>query len=255
MPDPRVFIIRHGETEWSLDGRHTGVSDIPLTSNGEKRIIATGKALIGDDRLIVPSNLAHIYVSPLIRAQKTLQLLLSLTDHDPSSPPDSSSPCSSSSTHTLPVPVPVQITPAIREWDYGAYEGQTTAQIRAARAANGLAPDWDIWRDGCEGGETPAEVTARVDAVIADVRARFHRGRFGARARANDVLIVGHGHILRAFAARWVGKRLEENPGLILEPGGVGTLSYEHHSIDEPAILLGAAFVVHDVDKEEEEMK
>lgn len=61
MPDPRVFIVRHGETEWSLDGRHTGSSDIPLTANGEKRIRATGKALVGDDRLIVPSNLAHMY--------------------------------------------------------------------------------------------------------------------------------------------------------------------------------------------------
>ena len=62
MPDPRVFIVRHGETEWSLDGRHTGTSDIPLTANGEKRIRATGKALVGDDRLIVPGNLAHMYV-------------------------------------------------------------------------------------------------------------------------------------------------------------------------------------------------
>lgn len=64
MPDPRVFIIRHGETEWSLDGRHTGTSDIPLTSNGEKRVRATGKALVGDDRLIVPGNLAHMYAPP-----------------------------------------------------------------------------------------------------------------------------------------------------------------------------------------------
>ena len=64
MPDPRVFIIRHGETEWSLDGRHTGTSDIPLTSNGEKRVRATGKALVGDDRLIVPGNLAHMYAAP-----------------------------------------------------------------------------------------------------------------------------------------------------------------------------------------------
>ena len=64
MPDPRVFIIRHGETEWSLDGRHTGTSDIPLTANGEKRVRATGKALVGDDRLIVPGNLAHMYAIP-----------------------------------------------------------------------------------------------------------------------------------------------------------------------------------------------
>jgi broad specificity phosphatase PhoE len=73
MPDPRVFIIRHGETEWSLNGRHTGISDIPLTENGEKRVKATGKALVGDDRLIVPSNLAHMYAfkPPLHRHPQT----------------------------------------------------------------------------------------------------------------------------------------------------------------------------------------
>jgi broad specificity phosphatase PhoE len=73
MPDPRVFIIRHGETEWSLDGRHTGVSDIPLTSNGEKRIRATGKALVGDDRLIVTGNLGHMYV---LRALASCQAVI-----------------------------------------------------------------------------------------------------------------------------------------------------------------------------------
>jgi broad specificity phosphatase PhoE len=125
----------------------------------------------------------------------------------------------------------IQITPAVREWDYGSYEGKTSAQIRAEREQNGASPDWDIWRDGCADGEMPADVEARLDALIREIRDRFHRDRFGARAgwkgedrQPNDVLIVAHGHILRAFAARWIGKRVSENPGLILEAGGVGTL-------------------------------
>ncbi|USP81258.1 hypothetical protein yc1106_08532 [Curvularia clavata] len=250
MPDPRVFIIRHGETEWSLNGRHTGVSDIPLTQNGEKRVRATGKALVGDDRLIVPSNLAHIYVSPRTRAQKTLELLnLGCKDRYPWS----QSQDDTTATPDIRTHAKIEITEAVREWDYGAYEGRVTKEIRQDREARGLGSDWDIWRDGCEGGESPEDVTSRLDAFIHELREKWHRGRFGKDGKPNDVLIVAHGHILRALAARWVGKRLEENPSLILEAGGVGTLSYEHHNIDEPAILLGGAFVVDVVEKEQEE--
>lgn len=246
MPDPRVFIIRHGETEWSLNGRHTGTSDIPLTANGEKRIIATGKALVGNDRLIVPRNLAHIYVSPRTRAKRTLELLnLGCRDAYPWSSSSSSDPNPRTNAS-------IQVTNAIREWDYGAYEGKTSPQIRQARREQGLNADWDIWRDGCEGGEMPGDVEARLDGLIAEIRERFHRGRFGPDGQPNDVLIVAHGHVLRAFAARWVGKPLRDNPSLILEAGGVGTLSYEHHSVDEPAILLGGAFVVDVVERERE---
>ncbi|KAH3945907.1 hypothetical protein HBI56_075930 [Parastagonospora nodorum] len=250
MPDPRVFIVRHGETEWSLNGRHTGTSDIPLTANGESRIRATGKALVGSDRLIVPSNLAHIYVSPRTRAQKTLQLLsLGCRDRFPWAP-DAPPPLDPrTNAH-------IQVTEAVREWDYGDYEGLTSSQIRESRKSRGLSEDWDIWRDGCEGGESPEDVTERLDKLIAELREKFHKDTFGkGKGGPNDVLIVAHGHILRAFAARWVGKRLEENPSLILEAGGVGTLSYEHHRIEEPAILLGGAFVVEVVEKEEEGKK
>ncbi|KAH6618530.1 phosphoglycerate mutase family protein [Boeremia exigua] len=250
MPDPRVFIVRHGETEWSLDGRHTGVSDIPLTANGEKRVRATGKALVGADRLIVPGNLAHIYVSPRTRAQRTLELLhLGCRDrypwHDASHTPE---PGASLDIRTN---ARVEITPSVREWDYGDYEGIKSAEVRALRASRGLNADWDIWRDGCEGGESPEDVSARLDALIAELREKYHRGRFVGEGGEgpNDVLIVAHGHILRAFAARWIGKPLKDNPSLILEAGGVGTLSYEHHSIDEPAILLGGAFVVEKEEK------
>jgi probable phosphoglycerate mutase len=126
----------------------------------------------------------------------------------------------------------ISVTPLIREWDYGKYEGLTTPQIKASRAERGLSADWDIWRDGCEGGESPEDVTKRVDELIAEIRERWHKGRFGKGAGwkgsdgtgPNDVLIVAHGHILRAFAARWVGVDLRGNPSLILEAGGVGTL-------------------------------
>jgi len=252
MPDPRVFIVRHGETEWSLNGRHTGTTDIPLTENGEKRIRATGKALVGDDRLIVPSNLAHIYVSPRTRAQRTLELLnLGCKERFPWHDANSSNQADDAPdfrTHAT-----IQVTEAVREWDYGDYEGRVTREIKQDRKARGLGDDWDIWRDGCEGGESPEDVTKRLDELIRELRDKYHRGRFGKDGKPNDVLIVAHGHVLRSFAARWVGKRLEENPSLILEAGGVGTLSYEHHSIDEPAILLGGAFVVDVVEKEHEE--
>jgi bisphosphoglycerate-dependent phosphoglycerate mutase len=100
MPDPRVFIIRHGETEWSLNGRHTGTSDIPLTANGEKRVRATGKALVGDDRLIVPRNLAHMYVALAFNLLFTLRRL-QLTFHSAATSRRARAPSAPSSSSTL----------------------------------------------------------------------------------------------------------------------------------------------------------
>lgn len=161
MTTPRVFIIRHGETEWSLNGRHTGTSDIPLTVNGEKRIRATGKALVGADRLIVPKNLAHIYVSPRKRAQRTLELL-GLGCQEPIPWPqhgDIAAPNAGGDTvgvgeeeQTKGTGAKIEITEAVREWDYGDYEGVTSQEIRERREKNGEG-EWDIWRDGCPGGE------------------------------------------------------------------------------------------------------
>ncbi|XPS72187.1 Sedoheptulose-bisphosphatase [Ascochyta lentis] len=254
MPDPRVFIIRHGETEWSLNGRHTGTSDIPLTENGEKRVRATGKALVGDDRLIVPSNLAHIYVSPRTRAQRTLELLdLGCRDRYPWHEHPTQSDKEPTNTLDVRTNASIEITESVREWDYGDYEGIKSSEVRESRKKRGLGEDWDIWRDGCEGGESPEDVTKRLDDLIHELREKYHKGKFGKDGKPNDVLIVAHGHILRAFAARWIGKKLEDNPSLILEAGGVGTLSYEHHSLEEPAILLGGAFVVDAIEKEEEQ--
>ncbi|KAK5718209.1 Sedoheptulose 1,7-bisphosphatase [Elasticomyces elasticus] len=277
MTTPRVFIIRHGETEWSLNGRHTGSSDIPLTANGEKRILATGRALVGKDRLIIPGNLAHIYVSPRKRAQRTLELLglgcqpgaipwqahgeLPETNQGGRADGGGGRADGVEAGHAKGTNALVEVTEAIREWDYGDYEGVTSKEIQAQREKDGLPP-WDIWRDGCPGGETPAQITQRLDELIADIRTRFHAHAIGkpkgSVKEPYDVLVVAHGHILRAFAGRWVGKNIADNPSLILDAGGVGTLSYEHHSLKEPAILLGGAFmsdVVENVEDEKEQEK
>ncbi|KAL8354570.1 hypothetical protein RB601_004124 [Gaeumannomyces tritici] len=239
MGTPRVFIVRHGETEWSLNGRHTGSTDIPLTANGEARVKATGHALVGDDRLIVPRKLAHIYVSPRKRAQRTFELLnLGLKDR---ALPWKAHGAAEKDPRLCDARI--EVTQDIREWDYGDYEGITSPNIRAMRKEQGIEGYWDIWKDGCPGGESPEDITTRLDRLIADIRARFHGPAMEAGQRG-DVLIVAHGHILRAFAMRWAGKSLQDGPTFLLEAGGVGTLSYEHHNIAEPAILLGGAFIV-----------
>ncbi|KAG9500391.1 hypothetical protein J7337_008868 [Fusarium musae] len=235
MSTPRVFLIRHGETEWSLDGRHTGLTDIPLTSNGEKRVRATGKALVGPDRLIAPKKIAHIYVSPRKRAQRTFELLnLGLNRPLPWTPhgaPDGTG---------LQCEAEVEVTDYIREWDYGDYEGITTLEIRKIRAEQGIKGSWDIWKDGCPGGEAPHDVTRRLDQLIEEIREKYHKPAMDKGSdQCGDVLLVAHGHILRAFAMRWAGYALREGPTFLLEAGGVGTLR-----IEEPALLLGGAFVV-----------
>ncbi|GAB0135205.1 hypothetical protein EsDP_00003551 [Epichloe bromicola] len=242
MATPRLFLVRHGETEWSLSGKHTGRTDIPLTADGEKRVRATGQALVGDDRLIVPHKLAHIYVSPRKRAQRTFELMnLGISGDLPWRAHGASEP------NRLQCRAGVQVTEDVREWDYGEYEGITSPEIRTIRADAGIEGTWDIWRDGCPGGESPDQVTARLDRLIAEIRQKWHKpvlGKSEAEHVHGDVLIVAHGHILRALALRWAGKSLQDGPAFLLEAGGVGTLSYEHHSIDEPAIMLGSAFAV-----------
>ncbi|PUU74309.1 histidine phosphatase superfamily [Tuber borchii] len=197
---PRVFIIRH----------------------------ATGEALIGEEKLICTSLLAHIYVSPRLRAKRTLELL-GLFEKCPRL-------CEQSAE-----------TDQLVEWDYGDYEGLTSPEIREHRRTNGLVGDrpWDIWRDGCVGGESPEDVERRCDALIKTIREQWHGPAMHDGNVPGDVVCVAHGHLLRAFAMRWVGKSISNSTvPLILEAGGVGILSYEHHSIDKPAILLGGSFVV-----------
>ncbi|KFY19954.1 hypothetical protein V493_07790, partial [Pseudogymnoascus sp. VKM F-4281 (FW-2241)] len=186
------------------------------------------------------------YVSPRHRAQRTLELLdIGWAEKLPWAErpnPDVRVRCDAS----------VEITDDIREWDYGDYEGVTSAEIRQQREEAGL-PRWDIWRDGCPGGESPADITNRLNRLINDIRTRWHAPVIGTKENVpKDVLIVAHGHILRAFAMLWVGKAIEDGPSLLLEAGGVGTLSYEHHSIEEPAILLGGSFMVDVVESAHE---
>jgi broad specificity phosphatase PhoE len=170
-----------------------------LTEHGESRVKTTGRALIGEDRLIAPSQIAHIYVSPRQRAQQTLRLLHS---HLPES-------CRAATT----------TTDLLKEWHYGEYEGEFSSDIR--KKAGGV---WDIWTDGCPGGESPKDVEERCDRLIQEIREKWHKPAFEGKRPSGDVILVAHGHLLRVFATRWIGRSVSEGVPLVLEAGGVGTL-------------------------------
>lgn len=176
--------------------------------------------VVGPGKIIDPSRLAHLFISPRTRARRTFEILFDETTQKE-------------------LADKVEITEDIREWEYGAYEGLLTAQIRAARKERGLDGErpWNIWVDGCEEGETAAEVSDRLDAVIAKIREM--QGPYMHGEKGVDVVLIAHGHILRAFAKRWIGFELGRALPMMLEPGAVGVLSYEHHKVDEPAFLLG----------------
>ena len=169
-----VFVIRHGETEWSLNGRHTGTTDIPLTSNGRRLAELLRPALAGP-------SFALVLVSPLQRARETCEL-------------------SGVATKAI-------IDPDLLEWNYGKYEGLTPKQIHEQ------APGWLIFRDGCPGGETPEQVGARVDRVIAR-----------ARAVDGDVALFAHGHVLRVLVARWLGRPAGDGQHFLLDTGTLSVL-------------------------------
>jgi broad specificity phosphatase PhoE len=211
-----------GETEWTLSGRYTGTSDILLTAHGESQVLATSTSIVGAGRIIDPCRMARIYISPRTRAKRTYELLFT-----------------AASRASFEEASKVEITDDIKEWVYGDYEGLLTAEIRAGRKSRGLDEerDWDIWKDGCEGGESAQEISDRLDALIRRIRAiQAPHMKSGVPV---DVMIVAHGHSLRAFAKRWVGFPLGTRLPMMLEPGAVGVCSYEHHRVDEPALLLG----------------
>jgi broad specificity phosphatase PhoE len=174
---PEIVLIRHGETEWTLAGKHTGRTDIPLTDQGREQARTVGEALRG-------RRYALVLTSPLERAAETCRLA---GFGEAAAPRDE-----------------------LMEWDYGAYEGRTTVEIRRER------PGWSLWRDGVPGGETAAEVGERLDRVVAEIR-----------SAAGDGLVFGHGHALRVLAARWLG--LEPNSGRLfaLAPATISVLGYE----------------------------
>jgi broad specificity phosphatase PhoE len=179
-----LLLARHGETEWSLNGRHTGTTDIPLTENGRLRAHDLAPRLEG-------RAFALVLTSPMQRAIETCKLA-GLGEE-------------------------AQIRGDLHEWDYGDYEGITTAQIHERN------PDWTLWRDGCPGGEAAADVGARADRLIAE-----------ARAADGDVIFFGHGHMLRVVGARWVDLPPRDGGLLGLSTGSLCTLGYEH---DVPILM------------------
>jgi probable phosphoglycerate mutase len=175
-----LVLARHGETEWSINGRHTGRTDLPLTDRGRQLAELLAPALAG-------RRFALVLTSPLQRAVETCRL---------------------AGLGEL-----AEARDDLREWDYGEYEGLTTAAIREAR------PGWSLWRDGCPGGESAADVGARADRVIAE-----------ARSADGDAAVFGHGHMLRVLAARWLGLPASNGALFALGTGTLSTLGYEREA-------------------------
>ncbi|MGW1372950.1 histidine phosphatase family protein [Streptomyces sp. NPDC002446] len=188
-----LLLVRHGETEWSRDGRHTGRTDLPLTAHGEEQARQLRPLLSG-------RKIGQVYASPMARALRTAELA------------------------GLPRP---QIDPDLREWDYGGYEGITTAEIHRER------PGWYLFSDGVapgpdeHPGESPEQVGARADRVLARIAPRL-------RADEGDVVLVAHAHFLRVLAARRLGLPAAAGGLFTFETGAVGVLGTEH---DRPAVV------------------
>jgi probable phosphoglycerate mutase len=177
-PLPAVYLARHGETAWTVSGQHTGLTDIPLTERGERNARSLGERLKG-------LTFARVFTSPLQRARRTCEL--------------------------AGFGSVAEIDGDLVEWHYGAYEGLTTAEIRKQR------PGWEIFRDGCPGGESAADVGARADRVIARVR-----------AIAGDVLLFSSAHFLRVLGARWLGVDASAGRYLLLSTAALSIVGYEH---------------------------
>ena len=175
---PSLWLARHGETAWTLSHQHTGRTDLDLTPAGE----TAARDELAPKLAGVTFELA--LSSPLRRARETARL----AGFEP------------------------ELDDRLREFDYGDYEGLTTAEIRRER------PDWDLWTDGCPGGETAEDVGARMDSVIAE----------RLRGAAERVLVFGHGHALRILAARWLGLSAREGRVLLLPPAALGVMGAEH---------------------------
>ncbi|KAE8349240.1 histidine phosphatase superfamily [Aspergillus coremiiformis] len=219
---PRVFLARHGETEWTKNGRYTGITELDLTPEGINQVTSTAVQLVGRGRLIDPARIARVWVSPRRRTQQTFQHLFGATSCD-----------REGNTVTL--------TEDIAEWDYGDYEGLRVSEIRSRRKENGLDQEmeWDIWRDGCEGGESPQLVAERLDRLIWQIREIQEPYMDGSKAV--DVVLVAHGLILRAFVKRWLRYSLDTPLPMMLSPGAIGILSYRNHDVDEPGFFIGMA--------------
>jgi broad specificity phosphatase PhoE len=184
---PAIYLARHGETAWSLTGQHTGLTDLPLTENGERNARNLGERLRG-------LTFAKVFTSPLHRAMRTCEL--------------------------AGFKAVAEVNANLVEWNYGDYEGRRTIEIRANR------PDWQLFRDGCPGGESPQQVGARADQVVKDVR-----------AIEGDVLIFSSGHFLRVLAARWLGLESAAGRFFTLDTASLSELGYER-DLSAPVIRL-----------------
>jgi probable phosphoglycerate mutase len=175
-----AVLVRHVETEWSRNGRHTGRTDISLTEHGRDAARALRERLSA-------WHFDLVLVSPSVRARETCEL------------------CGLGAA--------AQVRPDLLEWDYGDYEGLTTPQIHAQR------PDWLLWRDGCPGGESPAQVGARADRVIGEIG-----------ASGGEVAVFSHGHTLRVLGARWIALEAESGGRLGLSTGAICVLGHERQT-------------------------
>jgi len=184
---PVVYLARHGETAWTVSGQHTGLTDLPLTPAGEGNARQLGQRLKG-------LRFAAVFTSPLQRALRTCEL-----------------------AGFGPV---AKVDPDLVEWNYGQFEGLRLAEILAKR------PDWQLFRDGCPAGESPAQVGARADRVVERLR-----------ALQADVLLFSSGHFLRVLAARWLGLDPAGGRYLLLSTASLSILGYEH-DLSEPVIRL-----------------
>jgi broad specificity phosphatase PhoE len=184
---PAIYLARHGETAWSISGQHTGITDLPLTERGERNAIRLGERLKG-------LKFAKVFTSPLQRASLTCQL--------------------------AGFGAEAQLDPDLVEWNYGNFEGLKTSEIYCDH------PHWQLFCDGCPGGEMPDQVAARADRVIARVT-----------TVEADVLLFSSGHFLRMFAARWLQLQPQGGRYFLLSTASLSILGYEH-GIDEPVIKL-----------------
>jgi broad specificity phosphatase PhoE len=180
-----IWLVRHGETEWSISGQHTGSTDIALTPEGQLQAVAIGKLLAG-------RRFDHVFASPMLRARETGRLA-GFGDR-------------------------FRVHEGLLEYDYGEFEGLTTRQIWETH------PGWELFRDGCPGGETPEQMAKRVDGVIDELR-----------ELGGNVLVFGHGHCFRSIAARFFALSIRYAANLRLDAGTISILSDDR---DGPALVL-----------------
>ncbi len=184
----RLYLIRHGETAWSLSGQHTGRTDIPLTKKGEQ----DARELTERLRAV---RFSRVFTSPRQRARRTCEL--------------------------VGLDAVAEIESDLAEWDYGDYEGQRSVEIRKGR------PDWNLFRDGCPGGESTAQISECAARVIARLR-----------ALEGNIAIFSHGHFGRVLAARWIGLPVRQAQHFLLSTASLSILGYEHNLASESAIVL-----------------